>query len=167
MKADEPQASPKSADIGEIGEQEVAEPKATPKKEAKPKNLVEMFGSSGPSEASPFRHRAPSTVPFKSPIGRPEIQRAKEQVKQGENLEAAASAPPEAPQVSWRERCAIRGRAVSNQPGRPVREARTGKAAGFKSNKRQLGSPILRRDPTAQAKLAMIQWIEDKCKASL
>jgi len=88
MKADEPQASPESADIGEIGEQEVAEPKATPKKEAKPKTLVEMFGSPGPSEASPFRHRPPSTVPFKSPIGRPEIQRAKEQVKREDAPEA-------------------------------------------------------------------------------
>ena len=160
----QPQASPESADMGDISELEVAKPQATPKKEAKPKNLVQMFGAVGPSEGTPFRHRAPSAVPFKSPVGRPEIQRAKEQVKREEGLEAAASALPQAPQVCKTVADGIRGRANTNQPGRPKAAPRTGKAAGFKSNKRQLGSPVLRRDPSAQEKLRMIGWVEGKCK---
>ena len=150
--------------MGEVGEPGVAEPQATPKKEAKPKNLVQMFGAVGPSEGTPFRHRAPSAVPFKSPVGRPEIQRAKEQVKREEGLEAAASALPQAPQVCKTVAFSIRGRANTNQPGRPKAAPRTGKAAGFKSNRRQLGSPVLRRDPSAQEKLRMIGWVEGKCK---
>ena len=66
----QPQASPEGADMGEISELEVAKPHATPKKEAKPNNLVQMFGAAGPSEGTPFRHRPPSAYPFKSPIGR-------------------------------------------------------------------------------------------------
>ena len=152
------------ADLGEVVEPGVAEPQATPKKEAKPKNLVQMFGAVGPSEGTPFRHRAPSAVPFKSPVGRPEIQRAKEQVKREEGLEAAASALPQAPQVCWKVANAIKGRENTKQPGRPKGAPRTGKAAGFKSNRRQLGSPVLRRDPSAQEKLRMIGRVEGKCK---
>ena len=153
----QPQASPESADMGDISELEVAKPQATPKKEAKPKNLVQMFGAVGPSEGTPFRHRAPSAVPFK-------IQRAKEQVKREEGLETAASALPQAPQVCWKVAAGIKGRENTKQPGRPKAAPRTGNAAGFKSNRRQLGSPVFRRDPSAQEKLRMIGWVEGKCK---
>ena len=44
--------------------------------------------------------------------------------------------------------------------GRPVRGQRTGQAAGLKSNQRPLGAPVLRRDPTAQERLAVIRAIE-------
>ena len=160
----QPQASPESADMGDISELEVAKPQATPKKEAKPKNLVQMFGAVGPSEGTPFRHRAPSAVSFKSPVGRPEIQRAKEQVKREEGLEAAASALPQAPEVCWKVAVGIRGRAETRQTGRPKAAPRARIYAGFKSNKRQLGCPVLRRDPPAQEKLRMICRLEGKCK---
>ena len=48
--------------------------------------------------------------------------------------------------------------------GRIAGTRRTGKAAGFKSNKRQLGAPVLRRDPSAQERLVMIKFVEDKMK---
>ena len=39
---------------------------------------------------------------------------------------------------------------------RPNKEARTGVAAGLKSNRRALGAPIYRRDPTAHEKLSVL-----------
>ena len=41
----------------------------------------------------------------------------------------------------------------------PNEEPRTGTAAGFKSNRRQLGAPVLRRDPSAQEKLNILRAV--------
>ena len=49
--------------------------------------------------------------------------------------------------------------------GRPkLAMHRTGKGAGFKSNRRERGAPTLRRDPTAGEKLHMTQAIERAMK---
>ena len=42
---------------------------------------------------------------------------------------------------------------------------RTGKGAGFSSNRREPGAPTLRRDPTGQEKMHMLQAIERAMKA--
>ena len=47
--------------------------------------------------------------------------------------------------------------------GRKPKGKRTGVAIGLKSNRRELGAPVLRRDPTAQAKLKMIQDLQFRC----
>ena len=39
---------------------------------------------------------------------------------------------------------------------------KTGLAIGLKTNRRELGGPVLRRDPTAHAKLHVIQWMKNE-----
>ena len=49
--------------------------------------------------------------------------------------------------------------------GRPkLAKRRTGKGAGFSSNRRERGAPVLRRDPTASQKMHMLQAIEAAMK---
>ena len=49
--------------------------------------------------------------------------------------------------------------------GRPkLAHHTTGKGAGFKSNRREKGAPVRRRDPTAREKIHMIQAIEKQMR---
>ena len=55
---------------------------------------------------------------------------------------------------------------MKRRGGRPkLDKHRTGKGAGFKSNRRERGAATLRRDPTAGEKMHMLQAIEKAMKA--
>ena len=49
---------------------------------------------------------------------------------------------------------------LKRKGGRPPTGKKTGKAIGLKSNRRELGAPVLRRDPRAQDKVYMVKLIE-------
>ena len=54
---------------------------------------------------------------------------------------------------------------MKQRGGRPkLDKHRTGKGAGFTSNRRERGAPTLRRDPTAGEKMHMLQAIEKAMK---
>ena len=54
---------------------------------------------------------------------------------------------------------------MKRRGGRPkLAKHRTGKGAGFTSNRRERGAPTLRRDPTAGEKMHMPQAIERAMK---
>ena len=147
-------------------------PPALPVAAPKPKGKTSLLASwpqKAPeiSSSQGFHHRPAREIPeaLRAEQVIEELKRVKdEKVRAEQALQAAQESPGSIknPEIK------VYGKMQQiRRGGRTAGTRRTGKAAGFKSNKRQLGSPILRRDPTAQAKLVMIKWIEDKCKASL
>ena len=78
-----------------------------------------------------------------------------------------ASGPPEGPSpalpVQLSQEKSKAPRVWNRKPtGRPRVGPRRGRAAGCKSNVRAMGDPVLRRDPSAQEKLHMLEALKDK-----
>ena len=139
-------------------------------------NLVELFQKQGAQiDVTPdpkFRHRSPGSPAKESPlswtckrtgsreaIDKVERQQAEEQrlalqekqdLKRKLDSESAGIIDPALmPKVK-------QGRGG----GRTRTGVKTGIAAGLKSNRRELGAPVLRRDPSAAAKLHMVMFIQ-------
>ena len=156
------------------------------------KTLVELFQSQGAStevpETSPFKHKSPDkTAPsdvdsltrwgqFKS-RSREALEKEKDEIIAREAAEKVAILEKR----QGIKRCldeafgkgALLGPDLKKQAnygnaGRKPSQVgcKTGVAAGLKSNRRALGGPVLRRDPSASAKLDMVMDLTSKCKVN-
>jgi hypothetical protein len=154
-----------------------------------PVTLVGLFEKQGASlqvpETSPFKHKSPDKTAasdmdtltrwgqFKS-RSREALDKDKEEIQAREAAEKVAVL--EKRQGIKRHLDEAFGKGAMLGPdlkkqanyrnaGRKSQVGRkTGKAAGLKSNKRELGGPVLRRDPTASAKMNMVMDLIANCK---
>ncbi len=139
-------------------------------------SIVELFVKQGakvePDPSSPFKHRSPSKTPLEG------FDYTLKRISSREGFEAAFKAQDQKDKEEQERKQAIKRKLLEatqhasildpdlkaeekrRRGGRPKTGARTGKALGFKTNKRPLGAQVLRRDPSAAEKLHMVQAIE-------
>ena len=132
-------------------------------------SLVDIFKSQGATvklpEGSPFKRKAPGepttpdeTSQFKERHGEAVREELKAQYQRQANDMATTA---ERYARSKRKRDEIKASC-----GEPAKERgipkQAGLAIGLRSNRRELGGPVLRRDPTAHAKLHMINYVKAK-----
>ena len=153
------------------------------------KTLVELFQSQGAStevpETSPFKHKSPDkTAPsdgdswtrwgqFKS-RSREALEKEKDEIIAREAAEKVAILEKRQGIKRCLDEAFGKGALLGpdlkkhdsyRRAGRKSQVGRkTGVAAGLKSNRRALGGPVLRRDPSASAKLDMVMDLTSKCK---
>ncbi len=134
--------------------------------------------SANPPSQQGFRHRAPSSAPpqaqgAEGSIRAEWLRQKKDSAElEGELIKKAretagkaernAKAPPGSMQNPADKIHASMKQ--SNKKGRPRTGQTTGTAAGLKTNTRELGAPVLRRDPTAHEKLYMLSDLDRRLK---
>ena len=140
-----------------------------------PTSVVE--NSANPPSQQGFRHRAPSGAPpqAQGAEGRTRAEWLRQQkdaaelagefVKKACEMAIKAEANARAPRGSMQDPATrIYASLTSSKLGRPITGKKTGICAGLKRNCRELGAPVLRRDPTAFEKLHMISDLERRVK---
>ena len=137
-------------------------PVATPKPKGKT-SLLAMWPQKAPeTSSSPGFHYRPAREVQEAVRAEQVIEELKRVKDEKVRAEQAAQESPESiknPEIK------VYGKMQQiRRGGRTAGTRRTGQAAGLKSNKRQLGAPVLRRDPSAQERLVMIKFVEDKMK---
>jgi len=141
-----------------------------------PTSVVE--NSANPPSQQGFRHRAPSGAPpqAQGAEGRTRAEWLRQQKDAaelaGEFLKKACEIACKAEENARAPRGSMQDPATriyasmrrSSKLGRPTTGKKTGLCAGLKRNSRELGAPVLRRDPTAFEKLHMISDLERRVK---
>ena len=133
--------------------------------------------SANPPSQQGFRHRAPSGAPpqAQGAEGRTRAEWLRQQkdaaeladefLKKACEMAIKAEANARAPRGSMQDPATrIYASLTSSKLGRPITGKKTGICAGLKRNCRELGAPVLRRDPTAFEKLHMISDLERRVK---
>ncbi len=143
-----------------------------------PTSVVE--NSANPPSQQGFRHRAPSGAPpqAQGAEGRTRAEWLRQQKDAaelaGEFLKKACEIACKAEENARAPRGSMRDPATRiyasmkdrSKLGRPITGKKTGICAGLKRNCRELGAPVLRRDPTAFEKLHMISDLERRVKVA-
>ena len=141
-----------------------------------PTSVVE--NSANPPSQQGFRHRAPSGAPpqAQGAEGRTRAEwllqqkdaaeLAGELLKKASEIACKAEENARAPRGSMRDPATRIYASMKDRSklGRPTTGKKTGLCAGLKRNSRELGAPVLRRDPTAFEKLHMISDLERRVK---
>ena len=140
-------------------------PVATPKSKGM-MSLLALWPQKAPeTSSSPGFHHRPAREVQEAVRAEQVIEELKRVKDEKVRAEQALQAAQESPGSIKKPEIKVYGKMQQvRRGGRTAGTRRTGKAAGFKSNKRQLGAPVLRRDPSAQEKLVMIKFVEDKMK---
>ena len=143
-----------------------------------PTSVVE--NSANPPSQQGFRHRAPSGAPpqAQGAEGRTRAEWLRQQkdaaelagelLKKASEIACKAEENARAPRGSMRDPATRIYASMKDRSklGRPITGKKTGICAGLKRNCRELGAPVLRRDPTAFEKLHMISDLERRVKVA-
>ena len=149
----------------------------SPSPKPKAKNLIAFFASPSPRGApgeDGFRHREPVEDQSEE-VGRAAVEKAASVAREARDTQDKAREEQAGKRAKVKEEpeggikdpiYKIRGKMKTvNKGGRLKTGKKTGKWGGLKSNRRELGAPVLRRDPTAFEKLHMLQDVESKMRA--